>query len=601
MLKSTHQPRTSLAQSALNEPTPLPPGWTEHKAPTGHAYYYHADTKQSTYTRPGAPRLDSPTQSRPPHDDFGELQTQQAAPFLGPQGFNAGYGPPAFFVGDQGPVRHENGSFPPAHRGGRGRGNSRGGRHFQNRGQRDHPQDRPKSKQAIPGKGPWLLVKTKLGRQFVFNPDDNESFWTIPDDLKEAIEQVDLVGKEATGKKTSAPENLEDKNDTPNKAVLGDLQGAQPAADLAEQTHAQDSSDEYEEVEVTDDEDGDDENPSKRQKTAGEETQQPQEFNEDDIAFQLAAMGQDYDLDPGEYGDEGGEEENWEEGAEGLPLTEDDSTALFRDLLDDYHINPYSTWEKVVEEGRLVNDERYVVLPNMKARKEVWSEWSRDRIQVLKEQKEKMAKKDPRIPYLGFLQKNATPKLYWPEFKRKYKKEVEMRDPKYSDKDREKLYRDHISRLKLPETTLKSDLTALLKSQPLSMLNQSTSSSHLPPSILTDLRYISLPPSRRDPLIDAYISTLAPAPTDPSVISVEEDDETRRRRTERERREKALAERERQVAAEKRRQRGQMEYGRHRLREGEEEIERAMRVGKEGLRTQLTGGAGGATVGEPAD
>ncbi|EGG06796.1 uncharacterized protein MELLADRAFT_35874, partial [Melampsora larici-populina 98AG31] len=31
---------------------PLPPGWTEHRAPTGQFYYYHAETQESTYVRP---------------------------------------------------------------------------------------------------------------------------------------------------------------------------------------------------------------------------------------------------------------------------------------------------------------------------------------------------------------------------------------------------------------------------------------------------------------------------------------------------------------------------------------------------------------------
>ncbi|KAG8910155.1 hypothetical protein FRC01_006498 [Tulasnella sp. 417] len=33
-------------------PSPLPPGWTESTSPTGHSYYYHAATNQSTYVRP---------------------------------------------------------------------------------------------------------------------------------------------------------------------------------------------------------------------------------------------------------------------------------------------------------------------------------------------------------------------------------------------------------------------------------------------------------------------------------------------------------------------------------------------------------------------
>jgi hypothetical protein len=32
--------------------SPLPPGWTEHTAPTGHKYYYNAALKKSTYQRP---------------------------------------------------------------------------------------------------------------------------------------------------------------------------------------------------------------------------------------------------------------------------------------------------------------------------------------------------------------------------------------------------------------------------------------------------------------------------------------------------------------------------------------------------------------------
>ena len=38
---------------------PLPAGWTEHTAPTGHKYYYNASTKKSTYKRPTEP-LETP-------------------------------------------------------------------------------------------------------------------------------------------------------------------------------------------------------------------------------------------------------------------------------------------------------------------------------------------------------------------------------------------------------------------------------------------------------------------------------------------------------------------------------------------------------------
>jgi hypothetical protein len=342
-----------------------------------------------------------------------------------------------------------------------------------------------------------------------------------------------------------------------------------------------DDSSEYEEVEVTDDEE-EEENAAKRQKTEEPGEEEPVEFNEDDIAWQLAAMGEEHGLDPGEYDD--GHMEEWEEGAEGIELSHEDSAALFKDLLNDFGINPYSPWDKIIEDGKLFDDTRYTALTNMKARKEVWEEWSRDKIKILREQRTKEEKKDPRIPYLAFLQKNATPKLYWPEFKRKFKKEPEMRDTAMADKEREKFYRDHINRLKLPPSTLKSDFLNLLKAQPLSALNKSTLPDHLPGSVVADIKYISLDIATRNPLIESYISTLAPPP---EAADAEEDEATIKEKAERVRRQKALEERERQVAEEKRKQRRNLEMGKGRLREEEAEIERAMNVTKKGLRGHL--------------
>ena len=487
------------------------------------------------------------------------------------------------------------GPFTDYQHGHRGRGDFRRGRvgQFQ---RRPPVQDRPKSKQTIPGCAPWLLVKTKLGRRFVYNPDKGESFWKFPPDVMKGVVELDRVARE----RKERIERGEDSEPEEETALAAEELAA--AAATAREASTQPSltgrgereiaagsdSDEYEEVEVTDDEDDEDEeNPSKRRKIEDEQGEQPVEFNEDDIAYQLAAMGQEYGLDPGEYGD--GQDEEWEEGAQGLPLTDEDTNALFRDMLDDHHISPYTTWDKVIEDGNIIEDDRYTVLSSMKARRDVWGEWSKERIQRLREQREKEEKKDSRIPYLSFLQKNATPKLYWPEFRRKYKKEAEMGDAKLSDKEREKWYRDYISRLKLPESTLKSDLSALLKSLPLHVLNKSTSLEALPPVILTDIRYVSLRPYTRDPLIEAYISTLPPAP-EQSDVSPEEEAELSRQKQERGRRERALAERERRVQEEKRRQKSALQYSKGMLREGEEEIERAMKVSKEGLRGYLEGG-----------
>ncbi|KAL2059790.1 hypothetical protein VTL71DRAFT_10174 [Oculimacula yallundae] len=548
MLKSTHK------STAL----PLAEGWTEHKAPTGHLYYYNAETKQSTYTRPVAtiaPTLPAPAN---PSESFLQHQNVGGQPSAGTP-FN-NFGPQGQFQGGRGDHQGQ--------RGGRGGHNSR---------PKPQPTDKPKSRHPIPGCDPWVLVHTKLGRRFVYNTAKDQSFWRIPEKLKDGILALDQQRIKEKAEAWAKAKEPADSGEAPGAAGR-----PEPVKEATANEEAAEDSSEYEEVEVTDDEDEDGENPSKRQRTEEPGPEEPVEFDEDDIAFQLAAMGQEYGLDPGEYGEE--PMEGWEEGAEGMAITEEDSAALFKDLLNDSGINPYSPWEKLVEEGKMVDDLRYTALTSMKARKEVWEEWTREKIKVLRELRAKEEKKDPRMPYLAFLQKHANPKLYWPEFKRKFKKEPEMRDTSMADKDREKFYRDHINRLKLPQSTLKADLLALMKAQPLSILNNATLISHLPAAILADIRYISLDPTIRDPLVEGYITTLPPPP---ESNEDEETEEMIKERRDRDRRQKALEDREQRVAEEKRRQKRNLEFGKGRLREEEEELLKAMNVTKKGLKDHL--------------
>lgn len=576
--------------------SPLPDGWTEHKAPTGifpalrleeltltdlgHTYYYNKETKQSTYTRPhpqfsppAAPAAAIPSYGagqfaggfsnnqfqapNGPPGGYGNFSPQQSAPFQAQKDFDS----------------HPRGGY-----GGRGRG---GNNNFQDRRKPDN--DKPKHKYKIPGCEPWVLVKTKMGRRFVHNTETKESLWKFPADVMKGVVEFDRREREKQERRDRGePSDIEEE---PGAAVhSGDIgAAARPAIVPFQAQEEAEYSSEYEEV--TDSEGEGEGGASKRQRTEEPGQDEPLDFNEDDIAFQLASMGQDYGLDPGEYGLE--QEEEYEEGAEGIPLTVEDSKALFRELLDDCGINPYNPWTKIVDNGAIIEDDRYLALPNMRSRQSCFDEWARERIQHLKEQKAKIAKSDPRIPYLSFLSDNASTKLYWPEFKRKYRKEPELKDQKLPDKEKEKLYREHVKRLLLPVETSKRDLTTLLKSIPLVSLNRSTSLDALPAALLTDLKFISLPPKTRDPMISAFISSL-PAPLSEGLTAEEEEAEQAKKR-DRVRREQALEERERRVRDEKRRQGKDLAFGRERLREQERELERAGRVNNDGLRRQLAG------------
>lgn len=422
------------------------------------------------------------------------------------------------------------------------------------------------------------MVKTKFGRRFVWNKDTNESFWKFPPDVMKAVVEYDRKERERRERRDRG-ESSDVEEDDAMAEIEAELAAAEEEVEIVEVDGdaGMEDEEEYEEVEVTDDEGEEGSNAPKRQRTDEPSGNQQAEAEDDDLAWQLAQM-EEMEL-------QGGEEEEYYEDDDPV-LSEEDCKALFKELLDDTRISPYTPWDKLLEDGVLYDDDRYKALPNMKARQECFNEWAREKMQFLKEEKAKQQKRDPRIPYLALLDRHATPKLYWPEFRRKYKKEPEMKDGKVSDKEKENLYRDHIKRLGMRSSDMKSDLTALLRAQPLVSLNHSSTIESLPTAVLTDLRYISLPPSTRDSMIEAYISTLPPAP-EGAALSAEEEAARAKQWAERERREKALANRERCVRDEKRKHERDLAYGKGRLREEEAEIERAMKVGKEGLRGHL--------------
>ncbi|CUS13036.1 unnamed protein product [Tuber aestivum] len=561
------RPPAPASFGAIAGPPPLTPGWTEHKAPTGHTYYHNAATKTSTYTRPVALSTMPPLAPGP-----GPFPVFNAAPTPYAGGF-----PPQQALQQPFPKQFSPQQFPP-HQYGYGRGGGgigRGGRvDKQNRNpghrwqKRQEKPDRPRSKREIPGMKSWVLVTTKKGRKFVYNTETKVSLWRAPEDVQAAIDTIPLEedkpkerkkggSREAT-ERGSGIEVMSEQQErrrlisaTTTKAKMEGGEGEAPDRANAELQEQEEDKEEGEEEDEEEEEEEEEEYAQKRVKTS---EQGPVEFTEDDVAWQLEAIAQEYGLDEEDFG-------------EGEEMTDEDNTYLFKEMLVEYKVNPYSTWEK--EMPRIVEDSRYVLINTTKARKEVFTSWCRERIAELKIEKEKTKKQDPRIPFWEFLKGNASAKLYWPEFKRKWKKSSEMKDSKVPDKDKEKMYREYISHMKISEPLRENDLKKLLKST--TTLSRYTTLETLPESILVDVRYVTAPDNVRDKVTQDHLATLP------------EDPEEEKERKERERREQALQGRERAVRKEQWKLRGEEQRAKEILREEEAMIERAKVVGKRGL------------------
>lgn len=473
---------------------------------------------------------------------------------------------------------------------------------------------------------PWVLVTTKLGREFVHNLETKVSLWMgkAPEEVVKAVEKLkglseeelkrldEQDGKEREERaKSRARENAREEDMAVEVNGDGGSNGVSEEEEgLEEDDEKEGGESEYEdegetEIEAEDDgaqgargrkrsisavalEPGDSDAEEaydkvglptkKRPRPAPSSAKGAVEFTEEDIAWQLESLAADYGLA--------------DEDLLSQELPPEHAVQVFIELLDEIQPNPYSTWELTYPS--LVDDPRYTVLSTSKHRQGVFTSWCRSRISALRAEKEKAEKRDPRVEFLEFLRIRAKDvrKLYWTEFKRKYKKEQEIRDVRIQDKDREKMYREFSAHIKLnlSPQLLENDLQKLLKTIP--GLNRSTALDKLPMSILTDVRYFAYPlsalsggaasptqPLSREQVIHSYLSSL-PA----EVIQIS----SGKRLSGKELKEKqqlgALRERERTVRREQGRLRGEIERGRELLRGEEREVERAVReVCRKGL------------------
>ena len=439
------------------------------------------------------------------------------------------------------------------------------------------------------------------------NPETRESFWKTPKELLDGLVEFDILEKKAReggeGKATGANgvevgERIRGGRDGENENGDGGAKVGNVGGEAHDEINEEEQYDEIIEEEVSDDEP----QPSyKRPRLDDPSTQADTvppvdpadtlttDFTEDDIAAQLAAMGESYDLDPSDYIRDP-MDANPDGPGTSLPLTATEATTLFHDLLSAHSTNPYTTWEALISSPAgesLIADDRYTLLPNMRSRKAAFLAWSERAIASQAAAREREKKRDPRIPYLDLLAEHASPKLYWPEFRKKWRKESSMSTSKISDREREKLYREFVGRLKKREREREDDAWDLLKGVPVGgTWNRDSRAEDVADAVRADVRWAVLGTRAKERIVDEFVRGL-PYPED---LEGEESglvETERAERKEKSRREDALRERQRAVLEQKRRQQRSQREGREQLLLEEEELRRAMNVGREGLKSSI--------------
>ena len=147
----------------------LPAGWTEHTAPTGHAYYYHAESGTSTYDRPDASTQVVVPPPPPPPPDFPEGEEN------GENGRAADAAVTEDFIADAAAGTDEL------------EGAARASKKEKKPKKEKKKKEKPVDKLPIEGT-PWIRVVTDAGNVFFNNRATLASVWTVPEEIAQQVE-----------------------------------------------------------------------------------------------------------------------------------------------------------------------------------------------------------------------------------------------------------------------------------------------------------------------------------------------------------------------------------------------------------------------------
>ncbi|WWD17407.1 hypothetical protein CI109_101848 [Kwoniella shandongensis] len=544
-------PPMGLPPMMPNFPPPLPPGWSEHRAPDGVTpYYYNAQTRESTYIRPSAFPSFPPTSATPP------------------------------IVGSPAPTGEK---------------------------EKKKKKEKPKDKVPIPGTT-WTRVRTNEGNVFYFEKESKRSEWTVPEEIKEEVEK--LEAEEQAAKEKLAQEERE-KAEKERLEKLKEIERIrleveeekkkkqEAAAAPAAAKEAEKKRKAREEV----DEDGEgSQRESKVQKVEGvtngeaatEEQEGEEQFapedEEDEEAWMKAVAAEfaeaDKAMEEEKQANEAQTKQDEEEAAKKLfavpnkvHVSQEEGKALFKALLIEKNISPFAPWDQSLPS--FINDPRYILLSSTKDRRDVYEEYCRDVGRARRLNKATPGaggadskKADPERDYKALLREEVTStRTRWDDFRRKWKKDRRFYGFGRDDHQREKVFKTHLRELgerkRADAQRAEQDFHDLLKEA--DNITSSSIWTEVKRGLTSDPRYDAVGSSSlREELFNNYVRKLAS--TSSQQPESKEDEAARKLAERKAKAEASLKEREAKIRQEK--QKLEAETNKSRVGAGREEAER---------------------------
>ncbi|GAA5838206.1 hypothetical protein JCM9279_004156 [Rhodotorula babjevae] len=433
---------------------PVPPPWTEHKAPNGAPYWFNPITNVSTYVRPVVP---------PPPPGF---------PLAGapppPPGFPVAAAPPSAAA------------LPPLHFGSASASSAPA---------KKEKKEKPKEKVQIEGSD-WVRVTTNRGNVFYNHKDTRESVWTVPDDIKEQVEALERKEREDKEREeehdraaaASKKRKAEDEEPVAAPAAAGDAEAEVEDDDEALHAEVEDDDEERGELDLeiegaaegagasvpeekasttalaapsTSDE------PPKKKKKKAKVVSSLEDLADEDWQRSIAAqMAEEAAAEEQAQGGAQGEaqavarEESVNEQArvqaQRLEVNAVEAAAMFKVLLSEKDINAMAPFES--ELAKFVNDPRYHAVKTTRERRDLFDEFCKEKIRAQRAAKKAAAasgiKVDPLVSFRALLSTAVTStRTHFSDFKRAHQKDARYRDFGKTEGDREKEFKKHLREL----------------------------------------------------------------------------------------------------------------------------------------------------------
>ncbi|KAI8982364.1 hypothetical protein BDF20DRAFT_866502 [Mycotypha africana] len=280
----------------------------------------------------------------------------------------------------------------------------------------------------------WLFVITPEGYEFYYDRENKTSVWEMPEELEEGMALLKKLEEEEKEKQRKEEEEGR-KRQLEAEGALEQLEEAKRIKlETGEEGQGQGREAEGEQRQ--------DQAQVQAQEKEAEEPQEATEMTEEDIMWQLQQMEQD------EAEEEAVEVEEKEQKTQPAssttkdsPLSEEECIRRFNELLKERNISPFAVYS--AEYPKLMSDPRFSLIPSHK-QKALFNKYCNALGEKIKQ--EKAHKKKPQEEFKELLEQKVTKKMYWEDFRRKYKNDprFQLSHSSMTTKEKEALFKDHV-------------------------------------------------------------------------------------------------------------------------------------------------------------